>query len=177
MIFNQFKSHLYLNVLLAEDLRLNSRGPARCHLDLLKEALLFRDGKTFPDHPELAFDLPVVPTDLLFVYSHAAFTLENYRSNTLINGIDRNAAIKRLASLKGAQRTLSSSNSDRCWDYLIIFEVLLTKHLSSHQEQIDVPWTYELLSRALMNDVRMDHILSRPSDFERAQYMSLAGEP
>ena len=132
---------------------------------MIKEALIFRDGQPFP---ELAFDLPTAPTDLFYVYSHAALSLDNYRSNSTIETAKRNSSVKRLTSLKGAQRTLSLSNSNLCWDYLIVFDVLLTDHLSLHKERLDVPWVYELLSRALMNDERMDYILSRSSNFEKA---------
>lgn len=156
-------SNLYLNIPFAEFLCRDSRGPTRCLLNFLNEALFFRDGKLFP---EFAFDLPSVPTDLFYVYSHSALSLERYRSNLPVDSVERGSTIKRLTSLKGAQRTLSSPNSNRCWDYLIVFDVLLANHLSLHKENLDVPWVYEMLSRALMNDERMDYILSRPSDFE-----------
>ena len=94
-------SNYYLNFPAAEKLRQRSRGPVRCLMNMITEALIYRDGAP---HPELAFDLPAVPTDLFFIYSHAALSLGHYRSNSPIENAKRSSRIKRLTSLKGGSK-------------------------------------------------------------------------
>jgi len=154
---------LYLNKEEAEKLHEGARGSSRHLLNFVKQALMFRNGAIFP---ELAFNPPSPPIDLVFLYSQVLNCMDFFKSNGKISEPDRAAAIKRLTRIPAAQKILGSSDSLRCWDVFVVFDSLLEKHQSLHREELDIPWIYEVLARALPNDKVLDDILSRPSDFQ-----------
>jgi hypothetical protein len=151
---------LYLNEEKSEELLWEMRGPSACLLNIIKDVLVA--GNFFPEH---AFDGPEEPVDLFFFYSHAVRSLEHYQLSVLIDKSARAEAVERLVQLTGAQKILSAPEASQCWDFLIVFDVLLSEHLSLYKERLDVSWIYEVLSRALPKDGRLDYILSRPNDF------------
>jgi len=154
ILYNQIEADLY---------RESVKGPCRCLLNNIKQVLMFRDGILFSDRK---FDDPLQSTDNLLFYNHCVKALQYYQNRNLILKVDRDASIQRLITYRGAQKILSSSDAIMCWDYLIIFDVLLRARSDIGTIQLDIAWAYEVVSRAYPSDAKLARTLSRSQDFE-----------